>query len=178
MIYHGKSRTLVLMSLFAAQALVLNIIESMIPVPFIAPGAKLGLANIVTVSAMYILTPVQVLAVIAVRVMLSSIFSGSMLSLVYSMSGALLSFAVMILLKNIFGDRVGLIGVSCAGAVFHNIGQLLAASLIMSNIRIISYLPVLSLTGIVTGIFVGITSFFLIKSVRKIFYKNSYSQCS
>jgi heptaprenyl diphosphate synthase len=170
MIYRGKSRTLVLMSLFAAQALVLSIIESMIPVPFIAPGAKLGLANIVTVSAMYILSPLQVFAVIAVRVILASVFTGSMLSLVYSMSGALLSFAVMILLKNMLGDRVGLIGVSCAGAVFHNIGQLLAASLIMSNIRIISYLPVLSLTGIVTGIFVGTTSYFLIKSLRRIFY--------
>lgn len=169
MIYHGKSKKLVLTALFTTMAIVLYIVESMIPIPFIAPGVKLGLANIITVSALYILSPLRVLMIILMRVMLASIFTGSVLSMTYSMAGGILSFLVMYLMKNTLKEKIGLIGISCTGAVFHNVGQLLIASLVISNIGIISYLPVLSLTGIATGIFVGIASHFLIKSTRSFY---------
>ncbi len=167
MTYHARTRTLALMALFSAQGIVLHIIESYIPIPFIIPGAKLGLANIVTVSALYVLSPVKVLGVIIVRVLLSSIFAGTMITFAYSMAGAVLSYAMMLLLKSILRDKVGLIGISCTGAVFHNIGQLLVASIMIGSIRIISYLPFLSLAGIITGIFVGIASHYLVMSTKR-----------
>lgn len=156
------------MALFAAQAIVLHIFESFLPVPFIFPGAKLGLANIVTVSALFILHPIEVLGVIVVRVFIASLFAGTVLTFAYSMTGALISFLVMIILKTLLKEKVGLIGLSCSGAVFHNIGQLVVASFLIGNIRIISYLPFLSIAGIITGAFVGITAHFLIKSMRRI----------
>lgn len=169
MIYRDKTKRLVLTGLFTSMAIVLHIIESMMPIPFIAPGVKLGLANIITVSALYVLSPLRVLVIILMRVLLASIFTGTVLSMAYSMTGGILSFLIMYLLKKTLKEKVGLIGISSAGAVFHNIGQLLTASLMISNIGIISYLPVLSLAGIVTGIFVGAASHFIIQSTRRFF---------
>jgi len=165
----NKIRHLVLMALFAAQAVVLHIFESFIPVPFIFPGARLGLANIVTVSALYLMNPLEVAGVIITRVLIASIFAGSMLSFLYSISGALLSFTAMAVLKKLLAEKAGLIGISCTGAVFHNVGQLLVASVLIGNIRIMSYLPFLSFLGIITGAFVGIASFYLIGSTKRFF---------
>jgi heptaprenyl diphosphate synthase len=159
---------MVFLSLLVSQALVLHIIESMIPVPFITPGAKLGLANIVTVVTLYSFGEIETLMVIIVRLLLASMFGGSISSLLYSVAGALFSFIIMLVIKRIGKNKVSLIGVSAAGAVFHNIGQITMAALIVQNVNISLYLPILTMSGIGTGFFVGLTSRYTLGHLNKI----------
>lgn len=163
-----KTKKMVFLSLLVSQALVLHIFESMIPVPFITPGAKLGLANIVTVVSLYLFGEIETFLVIIVRLLLSSLLGGSISSLLYSIAGALFSFAIMVLIKRIGKDKVSLIGVSAAGAVFHNIGQIIMAALVVQNVNISLYLPVLTMSGIGTGFFVGLTSRYILNHLNKI----------
>lgn len=171
----NKTSKMVYISLLVAQALVLFIFERMIPVPFITPGAKLGLANIVIVIALYTLDNYkEVFLVIFLRLLLSTMFGGNLSSLMFSLFGAVFSFLIMVVIKEVFKDKVSIIGVSSAGGVFHNIGQLLVAAYIVKNIGVMLYLPVLSIAGIVTGIFVGITANFVVNHLKKLpqFRKN------
>lgn len=163
-----KTKKMVFLSLLVSQGLVLHIFESMIPVPFITPGAKLGLANIVTAVSLYLFGEIETFLVIIVRLLLSSLLGGSISSLLYSISGALFSFIIMVLIKRIGKDKVSLIGVSAAGAVFHNIGQIIMAALIVQNVNISLYLPVLTMSGIGTGFFVGLTSRYILNHLNKI----------
>ena len=165
-----KSRKIVYIGLLVSQALVLHIFENMIPVPFVTPGAKLGLANLVTVLALYTLRKREAFLVLFLRLTLGSIFGGSLSAFMYSAAGGILSFLSMVCIKELFKDKVSIIGVSATGAVFHNIGQVLVASSIVNNIAVTLYLPVLSTVGIVTGIFIGITSNLLIQHLHKIPY--------
>lgn len=166
-----KSTKITYMSLLIAQALVLYIIEGMIPVPFITPGAKLGLANLVTIVAIYTLdSNKEAFAVLAIRILLSTMFGGNLSTLMYSIGGSILSFIAMISIKKILKSRVSIIGISASGAVFHNIGQLLVACIMVKNIGVMLYLPILTIAGIGTGIFVGITANFLLKHMKKLPY--------
>ena len=165
-----RNKKIVYVGLLVSQALVLHIFEGMIPVPFITPGAKLGLANLVTVLALYTLKKKEAFLVLFLRLTLGSIFGGSLSAFMYSAAGGIFSFIAMVFIKELFKEKVSVIGVSCAGAVFHNVGQILIASAIVHNIGVTLYLPVLSIVGIVTGIFVGITSNFLIEHLEKISY--------
>ncbi len=164
----SKTQKLVLISILVAQALVLHLVESMIPVPFITPGAKLGLANLITVIALYTLSFKDTLFVILGRLLLSTMFGGNLSSFMYSLSGALLSFLIMALVKKLGKDKVSIVGVSSAGAVFHNIGQILVAAAIVQNLGVTLYLPVLTLAGIGTGIFVGLTARYVVKHMSKL----------
>ncbi len=164
----NKNVKLVYMSLLVAQALILGLIEKMIPVPFICPGAKLGLANIVTVVALYSFSFTEVLTIIVLRVALLTLFTGKLSGFFYSLSGGLLSFIVMFLLLKLFKDKIGTIGISVTGAVFHNIGQVLIASLVVQNFRMFLYYPALLITGIGTGIFVGLTAQLLLTHIKKL----------
>ena len=168
-----QTKHLMYMSLLVAMALVLHIIERSIPVPFMTPGAKLGLANLVTVLALYTLKKKRdVLKVVITRVVLGALFGGSISGLLYGGTGAILSFMIMVITKETLKDKVSSIGVSSAGAVFHNIGQLLVASLIVQNIGVFLYLPFLSIAGIVTGIFIGICTNFILPYMKKLpFFK-------
>lgn len=169
-----QTKHLVYMSLLVAMALALHLIERNIPVPFMTPGAKLGLANLVTVIALYTMNQKRdVMKIIVARLVLSAIFGGSVSGLMYGSMGALLSFVIMIIIKESLKEKVSIIGVSAAGAVFHNIGQLLVASLIVQNIGVMLYLPVLSLAGIVTGIFVGMAANYTVAHMYKLpFFKD------
>lgn len=171
----GKTSRMIYMALLVAQAVVLYIIEGMIPVPFITPGAKLGLANLVTVVGLYTLNSNRdVFLVIILRLALSTIFGGSMASFMYSAAGAVLSYLIMVFMKKAGGNKLSIIGVSASGAVFHNVGQLLVASLIVKNIAVMLYLPMLSIAGIGTGIFIGITANYLVKHMANIpYFKNT-----
>jgi heptaprenyl diphosphate synthase len=145
----------------------------MIPVPFIAPGAKLGLTNLITVIALYILNNKKdVFLIIILRLLLSTMFGGNLSTLMYGAVGALLSFYIMLFVKNIWKDKVSIIGVSAAGAFFHNVGQLIVAAIIVQNIAVTLYLPILSIAGIGTGIFIGITSNFIFKHMSKLPFFN------
>lgn len=166
-------RKMIFIALLVSMSLVLHIFENMIPVPFITPGAKLGLANIITVIALYTLRDGEAFLVLFLRILLSVMFGGSLSRLIYSLSGGLLSYIMMVFTKRIFKERVSIIGVSCVGAVFHNIGQLFASALIVKTISVMLYLPVMSIAGIGTGIFVGITGEFAVKHLRKIYGSDS-----
>jgi len=171
----NQTKYLIYMSLLVAMALALHLVERSIPVPFMTPGARLGLANLVTVIALYTLDKKRdVLKIIAARLVLGAIFGGSVSGLMYGSMGALLSFIIMIVIKEGLKEKVSMIGVSAAGAVFHNIGQLLVAALIVQNIGVMFYLPVLSLAGIGTGIFVGMTANYTVAHMYRLpFFKET-----
>ena len=164
-----KTNRIVYIGLLVAQALVLHIVERSIPVPFMTPGAKLGLANLITVIALYTLdNKKDAFLVLFLRLTLGTMFGGNLSSFMYSASGGILSFLSMCIVKELFKDKVSIIGVSSAGAIFHNVGQLIIASWIVKNIGVMLYLPVLSTIGIGTGIFIGITANYAVSHLRKI----------
>ena len=167
----NKTFRIVFIGLLVAQALALYTIESAIPVPFIAPGAKLGLANLITVIGLYTLNSKRdVFLIIILRLLLSTMFSGNLSTFMYSTAGAMLSYFIMICVKTIGKDKVSIIGVSASGALFHNVGQLIVASAIVQNITVMLYLPLLSIAGVGTGIFIGITANFIVKHMSKLPY--------
>ena len=154
-----KTKKLVYISLLVAQAMVLNYLERFIPISIITaiPGAKLGLANIITMVSLKTLSIKNVLIVIFVRTLLSAVMFGSLSGYIYSLSGAILSFIIMALLTK--NKKISLITISIFGAIFHNIGQLAAAAAVIENYRLITYyLPFLILIAIPTGLFVGACS--------------------
>jgi heptaprenyl diphosphate synthase len=152
--------------------LALSFVESFLPSPFL-PGAKLGLANIVTVTAIYTLPRTRDAAlVVFVRVLIGGIFAGGA-SIFYSACGAGLSFFATVLLKNTHVFSV--VAVSAAGGFFHNFGQLLSASVIISSTSLISLLPVLGLMGLAAGLAVGFASEELLKKIRR---KDIFNFCA
>ena len=159
-----NTKKLTTLSLSVALAMLLSFIESQIP-PFIAvPGIKIGLSNIVTVFLLYIYGWREAGCVSLVRVSLSALLFGSAVSFIYSLSGAALSFIVMILFKKL--PAFSEVGVSVAGGVSHNAGQILCACLIMENAKITAYLPPLVISGTVAGAVIGIISGILVKKLR------------
>ena len=169
----NKIYKMVYMGLLVSMALVLSLIERMLPVPFIAPGAKLGLANLIIVISVYTLDSYKDSFIILIlKILLSSILGGSVSFLLYSISGGVLSFIVTILVKQLGRRYVSVIGVSTSAAVLHNVGQLFAASIIFKNFNIFLYLPILSMVGIGTGIFIGLSANYILNHFSKTSYFN------
>lgn len=167
----NKTSKMVYMSLLVSMALILSLIERMIPTPFVAPGAKLGLANLIITISVYTLDSYKdSFNILFLRIFLASLLGGSISSLLYSVTGGILSFVVTIIVKKLGGKHVSVIGVSASAAVFHNIGQLLAASLILNNFNIFLYLPLLSITGIITGIFIGLSANYILNHFKTLPY--------
>ena len=149
----NETRKLVFMGLLVAAALALSFIESFLPSP-VLPGAKLGLANIVTVAALYTLPRTRDAAlVLAARVILGGVFAGGA-SFLYSAAGAALSFFVMAALHKT--GRFDIAAVSAAGGFFHNLGQLAVAAALVSSSLLWSYFPALGSAGVGAGLLVGI----------------------
>lgn len=162
-----ETKRTVFLALMVAYSLVLYIIESMLPtLYFIAPGAKLGLTNIVTLSMMYILGAKEAFIVMVVRIVMSSIFGGSMSAFMYSFGGGVLSLLAMYLVKKANFKSVSIIGISVIGALFFNIGQLLVSAAVIKNISIFVYLPILTYISLGTGILVGYASKFMIERTK------------
>lgn len=158
---------LVVLGLFIAQSLVLYIVEGFLPVPFIAPGAKLGLANLITVIALYALPRKRDVAfILGVRLILAAGFGGGINAFWYSLAGAILSFSAMVILQKI--GKFSLIGVSAAGGIFHNFGQVIVASTIVMNAKVMLYLPILAVAGAGTGIILGVTALYTLKHLQKL----------
>lgn len=152
------------LALCVTLSLILSIIERSIPVPFMTPGAKLGLSNIIIVFALYSLKYKRdVMLIIIVKLILSSFFGQGISGLMYSMMGAFFSFVAMLVVKTLFSDYVSVIGVSIIGAVFHHMGQLLVATWIVKNSGVFLYLPILTWIGILTGLFVGLVNLLLLR---------------
>lgn len=140
---------------FASLALILSYVEFLIPPLFAAvPGIKLGLPNVVILFILYRYSWLEAAAVSLVRIVLSSVLFGNAVSFVYSLAGAFLSLIVMSLLKKT--DRLSTVGVSVAGGVTHNIGQILVAMLLLDTPQIAYYMLVLTATGTVSGVLIGV----------------------
>lgn len=141
---------------FTALALIFSYVETLIPIQFGIPGVKLGLANLIIVIALYRMKLSEAYLLSIVRVLLAGFIFGNYFSIIYSLAGGILSLTVMALLRKKGGFSV--IGVSIAGGVFHNIGQLIVASVIVETFSVMYYVPVLLIAGLVTGLLIGIAS--------------------
>lgn len=144
-----------------ALAFIFSYVEVLIPFQLGIPGVKLGLANIVSLVALYLLEEKTAATITVVRVVLTGFTFGSLYSMLYSMAGALLSLAFMIGAKR--WNKFTMIGVSVLGGVMHNIGQLIMAAVVLRTVPFFYYTPVLILSGIITGIMIG----FLGKGIRE-----------
>ncbi len=151
---------------FTALALIFSYVESLIPFQFGIPGVKLGLANLIIVIALYKMRLFEVFLLSIVRILLSGFIFGNYFSILYSLAGGLLSLAVMALLKKLGGFSV--IGISVAGGVFHNVGQLLTAMVVVETFSVIYYVPVLLVAGVVTGFLIGIAAGEMLKRLVNI----------
>ncbi len=141
------------LGLYLALALVCSYIESLIPISFGIPGIKLGLANVVVILVLYDLGAAWAAAVSVLRILLAGFMFGNMFSIIYSLSGGLLSLGCMLLLKKT--GKFKIISVSAAGGVTHNLGQIIAAALVVENINLFYYYPVLLTAGVITGVLIG-----------------------
>ena len=160
----NKNKRLTTLALTITFAMILSYIESKIP-PFVAiPGIKVGLANIAVIFTLYKFGAKDAVIVSFLRVLLVSMLFGTGVSLTYSVSGAILSLAVMIVLKKLTPLRET--AVSVCGGVMHNVGQIAAASFMLSTNVVIYYLPFLVVSGTIAGIAVGITSAALVKKIN------------
>lgn len=139
--------------LFAALAILMGYVEMLIPLPLLVPGMKLGLANVIIVIVLYHMDAKSAFFISLVRVLMSGLLFQGFAGLLYSLAGALLSLAVMALLKKT--GKVSITGVSVMGGVFHNVGQIIVAAAVVENIKMAYYLPFLLVTGVVTGFVIG-----------------------
>ena len=151
-------------ALFVSLSLTLFAVESLLPPVILPPGAKFGLANVVTVAALYLLTKVDALIILSARIFLSGIFAGSPSTMIFSASGGLLSLATMILLKRT--GKFSVVGVSAAGGFFHNVGQLVAAIFFADSVKLVNYLPVLGMCGLVVGLTIGLLAKEILRRVK------------
>ena len=156
-----NARRITRLALLTAIALTIFLVEAQIPNPIPIYGAKLGLANIVTVYAIFALGPADTLLILLSRIVLGSVFSGQMMTFFYSLAGGLLCFLVMLPLRRVLGLGQVWIG-SVIGAAAHNVGQLIAAILIARTPALVVYLPYLLLAGMGAGLFTGLCAQFLI----------------
>lgn len=162
----NRLQKIIFISLLVAQGVVIGLIENMIPYPFaFAPGAKLGLANLITIIALFTMPKRDSFLLIWLRLILTTLLGGTVSTFLYSMSGSLLSYFGMLLVKQLGPKRVSIIGISAAGGFLHNVGQLVTASWIAQSWSVMLYLPVLAFFGILSGIAIGIAANYLLQRV-------------
>ena len=126
-----KTKRIAAIGLLIALAMILSYVETLFPVFFAVPGMKLGLTNLVIIVALYTLKPMDAFLVNIVRIVLVAFTFGNMFSMIYSLAGGMLSFLVMYLLKR--SDRFGAVGISAAGGVAHNLGQIIVAIFVLEH---------------------------------------------
>lgn len=161
-----KSKNIAVYGLLIALAFILGYIESLIPIPFPVPGMKLGLANLVVLMALYIWGYKEAFVLSILRIILTGFTFGSLSTMMFSLAGGLLSFVLMALFKK--SKLFSMTGVSVIGGVSHNIGQILVAIFVVNNIDIIYYLPILLITGSVTGAIIGILGSLVTQRVKRV----------
>ena len=161
----GKTKKILILAILASISLVLFIVENQIPAPVPVPGVKLGLGNVIVVAVLFLYGRREALAVLAVKITLSALLTGNLGALAYSAAGGLLSWGGMCLLRGLLRPNQLWVA-SVLGAMLHNLGQLLAAVLIAATPGLWAYLPVLLLSGMVTGFFTGIAAQAVVKRLR------------
>ncbi len=152
-----RMKELAFSAMFAALALIFSYIEVLIPIPIPIPGVKLGVANLVIIIALYRMGFRRAFSINCARIVMAGLLFSGVFGMIYSFAGGILSLTVMYLLK-----RTGLfsmVGVSMAGGVVHNLGQLIAACMIVSTASLMSYFTILLFTGLIGGILIGILAY-------------------
>ena len=162
-----KTRKLAFLALLSAAALIIFIAEAQIPPVVPVPGIKLGLSNIIILTALYLYGPWEAAAVTVIKILLGSAFSSVPSAVIYSAAGGALSLAVMAPLRRVLREDQ-LWGLSAFGAMAHNIGQLAAATAVLRSPGLWWYLPVLLLSGTVTGVFTGLCARPVVPRLRRI----------
>jgi len=153
-------------AVFIALALIFSYVETLIPLNFAIPGIKLGLANLVIMVGLFLMPAGEVLLISVARILLVGFLFGNGASIMYSLAGGLLSFAVMLLLLKL--TDLSIFGISICGGAAHNIGQLIVAALVVQNFKMVYYLPVLLAAGVVTGALIGILAGRIVPVLYKI----------
>ena len=161
------ARRITLLALLTAIALTIFMIEAQLPPLAPIPGVKLGLANVVTLYAVFALGPGDALLVLCARVFLGAVFAGQLMTLFYAGAGGFLAWLVMVGLSKVLTKKQ-LWLCSPLAAVFHNLGQLLAAAAIMKTWVVMAYLPYLALSGVVTGLFTGLCAQFVLARLERV----------
>ena len=158
-------RRVALDGILVALAMLFSYIETFIPFNFGVPGIKLGLANLIVLLGLTFLPALDVLLISVVRILLSSLLFGNVMSLWYSLAGGLLSFVAMYLLSR--RDDISLIGMSMTGGVLPAVGQVITAAIVVKTLQLTWYLPVLLVAGLVTGAIIGSLAKLLVPPVKK-----------
>lgn len=160
-----KTRELTRMALLCAIALTIFMVEAQLPALTPVPGIKLGLSNIVTVYAVFVLGPKQAAAILACRVFLGAVFSGQMSTILYSGAGGALALAVTVLVHRVLTKKqIWIAGV--LGAIAHSVGQMVVAVWVSGTPGLAAYLPVMILAGLVSGTFTGLCAQFLVERLK------------
>lgn len=150
----SSTKVVTQLGLLIALAMICSYIETLVPAFFVVPGMKLGLTNVVVVIALYRMNSGTAMGINVIRIFLVSMLFGNMFSLIYSLAGGMLSTIIMILLKKT--EKFSILAVSVAGGVFHNVGQIFAAMILLGTNQIAWYLVILWFSGIVTGALIGL----------------------
>ncbi|MBQ4620818.1 MAG: Gx transporter family protein [Clostridia bacterium] len=163
----NKTKSLALVSVLLAAALALSYMERFFPLQLILPlpGVKIGLANIVSLVALYLIGAKYAFSILIVRCILTSFFAGSVTSFLFSMTGGV--FAMLIMLLSMPLPFLSVYGVSILGAAAHNIGQIAAAMILMNSVYIGAYLPYLLIISLFTGFLTGLLSSGVIRALLK-----------
>ena len=160
------SKKIAMTGMFIALAMIFSYIEVLIPINLGIPGVKLGLANLVVVVTLFTMGPKNAFSVSIIRIFLVAVTFGNMSAMFYSLAGGLLSYVGMVLLKKIPGFSI--VGVSVFGGILHNIGQIIVAAVVVENIHLMMYLPVLLVAGTITGTLIGIISSKMVPRINKV----------
>jgi heptaprenyl diphosphate synthase len=164
----GRTKKMVLLGILVSQALILHIVERMFPLPVPVPGIKLGLANAISLMTIVIFGPKEAFTVVAMRTFWGSVFGGGVSSFIYSFIGGFISTMVMAIMYKRYRNLFSIPTISVVGAIFHNIGQILVASLIVQNAKLFYYLPLLLISAVITGLFIGITVQYTLRPIKRV----------
>lgn len=162
-----KTKKITVLALFSAVAIIFSYIEAISPPIWSAiPGIKVGLSNIVTVALLYKFSLKEAAIVAFIRIIIIALLFGNVMTLIYSIAGFVLSVTIMAILKRT--SLFSTVGVSIAGGVFHNLGQIIVAMILLQTKEIGYYMIVLAITGTVAGILIGIAGNFMLKYSNKL----------
>jgi heptaprenyl diphosphate synthase len=165
---HQKTKQMVLLSMMMAIAIILHYIESLFPLPVAIPGIKLGLSNVVSLVALYLFGPGSAILIMVLRVLMTSFLYSGLSSAIFSLFGGILAVSAMILIWTLRNKGFSIVGASVAGGIFHNAGQLMAASIVLGTSAVFSFFPYLIVSGIVTGTATGLLSNMIVPRLKTI----------
>lgn len=161
-----KTKKIAIYGLLIALAFIFSYIDSLVPIPFGVPGMKLGLANLVVIAALYGLGVKESFVLSIVRIFLVGFTFRALSMLAFSLAGGLLSWLMMVLFKK--SKWFSMVGVSIIGGISHNVGQIIVAIFVVNNIMIIYYLPFLLISGVITGVLIGVLGSMVVNRLKNI----------